>query len=364
MKVLLFSTQWPEYMVELANAMSRHCATILVLPHNHRLTDLHRRQIDKKVKLETFKVVFHKSIRDNAAMLFGILRIIWKHKPNVLHIQSNGHRLFCWIYFFLPWGTKIVNTIHDPVKHLGDDVSNAIGDSSAVFCGKLFTSKYIVHGDFLRKQLAEAYHVKERRIAVIPHGNFEIYKKFQLRQVTETDHSVLFFGRIWKYKGLDIFIEAANILVQVFPAVKILIVGKGEDFSPYRALIRSPENFEIVNERIPLEEVGMYFQRSAVVVLPYLEATQSGIIPLAFGYGKPVVTTNVGSLSEVVIDGTTGFVVPPRSPVMLVEKILYLLTDHEVRRAMGSAALAYARNELSWNSIAARTFQVYSNLSA
>ena len=94
MKVILFSAEWPEYMIGLANEMAKHCTTILMMPRNYGLTEDHKECLSKEVRLDTFELIDYKSVRKNFRMISWILRILWREKPEVLHIQSNGHRLF------------------------------------------------------------------------------------------------------------------------------------------------------------------------------------------------------------------------------------------------------------------------------
>ena len=126
---------------------------------------------------------------------------------------------------------------------------------------------------------------------------------------------VLFFGFVRPYKGLHYLIEA---LPQVLDHLDVHLLVAGEfwdDDAPYREQIRAlglGEHVTIVDRYIPNEEVSTYFGAADLVALPYTDATQSGIVQMAFGFGLPVVTTNVGGLGEGVRDGLTGLLVPPR----------------------------------------------------
>jgi glycosyltransferase involved in cell wall biosynthesis len=93
--------------------------------------------------------------------------------------------------------------------------------------------------------------------------------------------------------------------------------------------------------------------------LPYTEASQSGIIPLAYSYHKPVITTDVGGLSEVVDDGITGKIVPPCDTYKLAEAICMMLHDKDLTRQMGENAYQKQKTDLSWDLIAQKTIEVY-----
>src|SRR5690606_19052123 len=100
-------------------------------------------------------------------------------------------------------------------------------------------------------------------------------------------------------------------------------------------------------------------EQASIVVLPYIEATQSGVIPIAYAYGKPVIASRVGGLPNIVVDNETGFLVEPRSAEQIAERIIFLLQNPQERKRMGDSAYSYAMTELSWDRIADSTMKVY-----
>jgi len=358
MRIILFSTGNIEYLIELANALSKKREEVLLmLPSNY----IDKRQVEAisdKVGYIPYTFVDYKSVRDNFKMALDLIRIFRKYNPDILHIQSNGHAWFPLIYPFLP-SCKIINTIHDVSTHPGDNSSASDDNSLSKLFGKIFTDKYIVHGTFLKKEFIRIYKIKKNKIFVINHGNYDIYKKWHLKEMNEIKNTILFFGRIWKYKGLEYLIKTEPIVSKIIPDVKYIIAGRGEDFNKYNKYIQNPEAFIIKNKRIPLEEVGELFQTASVVVLPYIEASQSGVIPIAYAYSKPVIATKVGSLPEVVENGITGFLIDPGDEHSLAEKIILLLKDDGLRKQMGINANRYSNTSLSWDTIASETINVY-----
>ena len=121
MKIVLFSTGFREYMICLANALSKEAEVSLVIG-NRGLTSMHRDLIAPDVKVFPFSYVDYKSLRQNSKMLYGLGRRFRRQKPDILHIQSNGFPHFWLLYPFLR-ATTIVNTIHDPTPHSGDQLS-------------------------------------------------------------------------------------------------------------------------------------------------------------------------------------------------------------------------------------------------
>ena len=252
----------------------------------------------------------------------------------------------------------MVTTVHDVMHHVGDRRSRKIPS----FMFRLpvrYADQIIVHGEKLRKVMMEKSKRSDDNIQVIPHGEFSFYKKFTRRTVKEENYLILFFGRIWEYKGLRYLIEAEPVITEKVPSAKIVIAGSGENFQKYQKMMVHREKFITYNNFIPNEMVAELFQKASVVVLPYIEASQSGVIPLAYAFKKPVVVTDVGSIPEVVDDGETGYIVPPRNSEKLAEAIIDLLKDKEKRKRMGENAYKKTEEELSWNNIAVKTIEVY-----
>jgi glycosyltransferase involved in cell wall biosynthesis len=135
---------------------------------------------------------------------------------------------------------------------------------------------------------------------------------------------VLFFGLVRAYKGLGTLLRAFARLPASLEAT-LLVVGEFyEDRRPYDALIASlgiGDRVRVLDRYVPDDEVAVYFQAADLVALPYRSATQSGIVQTAFAFEVPVVVTAVGGLPEVVIDGVTGYVVPPDDPPALAAAI-------------------------------------------
>jgi len=136
--------------------------------------------------------------------------------------------------------------------------------------------------------------------------------------------TVLFFGYVREYKGLDHLIRAMPAVAREVDAELVVV---GEFYDPrekYDRLIEEMgvgDRVRIVDEHVPDEDVARYFLAADVVTLPYVSATQSGITQIAFACGVPVISTNVGGLPEVITDGVTGLIVEPGDAEALARSI-------------------------------------------
>jgi D-inositol-3-phosphate glycosyltransferase len=171
------------------------------------------------------------------------------------------------------------------------------------------------------------------RAVFCPHPVYNCYPAFQGTAAEAraaiglpTDAPVLlFFGFVRHYKGLDILIRALPYIRKTQPDIRLMVVGEFyEPRAEYDKLICElslEDRVTIRNDYCPNEEVGKYFAACDAVVLPYRSATQSGIIQVAYALDTPVITTDVGGLSEVVVDGVTGFIVLPDDPQIIAQAV-------------------------------------------
>ena len=152
--------------------------------------------------------------------------------------------------------------------------------------------------------------VKDARYSVNMHPTYSEFRRVEARsEAIPVDQAsvLLFFGYVRPYKGLKILIQAMDLIPEI---VHLNIVGDfGGSRGEYEHMISELHLTERVSIRdgyVPDKEVGEYFERCDAVVLPYIDATQSGIAQIAYGFQKPVIATEVGGLPEVVKDGETG----------------------------------------------------------
>jgi len=168
-------------------------------------------------------------------------------------------------------------------------------------------------------------------MAVVPHPVYESFgkglRKSSARRKLRINepHILLFFGYVRQYKGLRTLLSA---LPHVLEKVKVHLYVAGEFYEGEESYRRQVdelnlrERVTIVPEYIPRDEVATYFSACDAVVLPYWSATQSGIVQIANHFDKPVIATDVGGISEVIRDGETGLLVPPRDEARLAEAII------------------------------------------
>ncbi len=153
--------------------------------------------------------------------------------------------------------------------------------------------------------------------------------------------------------------------MRAFPLIKkevqrarLFIVGSG-DLGPYQDILKEigEADIEIENRWIADEEIGSYFARAHLAVCPYIEASQSGLIPLAYVFKVPVVATHVGGLKEQVEHGRTGLLVPPNDPLKFARACIEILKDSEKRKWMGEQGFNKAQREWNWDMITEKVLE-------
>ncbi len=169
-------------------------------------------------------------------------------------------------------------------------------------------------------------------------------------KLSDKNKYLLFFGFIRDYKGLDLLLQAfSDKRLRNFP-LKLMVVGEFYvDSKPYLQMIEELgiKDFVIMqNEFVPNTEVVNYFCASSLVVQPYKDATQSGITQIAYHFERPIITTNVGGLSEIVTDKRDGYVVEP-DPEQIANAIFtYFDKDQESEFAKNVKA---DKKRFSWD---------------
>lgn len=363
MRIILFG-EFIDYQIQMANCLSKNNVIMLIIPLNNLSKD-YTENINENIGLYLLGRGKKKHHPSNLFIIKDLLTKINQYKPDIIHFQLGGGMSAPLILLIILLLRKkhypVMTTFHDVKLHIGE---NSWFQNLLRYWIRKYSDRIIVHGEKLKIQMIKEFNIHINKISVIPIGGHDIalFKKYEKKYIIEDDASILFFGRIYKYKGLDYLIRAEPLIKKEFPNVKIIIAGTGEDFTKYRDMILDKDNFIIKNHKISYEEGAELFQRCNIVVIPYIDASQSGVVPVAYSFKKPVIVTDVGSIPEIVEHCITGLIIPPKNSEAIADAIVTLLKDDMLRKKMGHNGYIKLYKDLSWDKIAEKTVDAYEDI--
>jgi len=357
LRVAFVSFYFGEYCVRLASGIAQDPSTriLLLLPKNQAEPYLHL--LNPSVDIHFFDPARIRYPISHLQMLAQLCKQIKAFRPDVVHLQ-HGHLTFNLLVLPVLGDYPLVLTVHDASIHLGDAQSKRIPQWVHDRACKRAQAT-IVHARQVKESLVQRLGILSGSVHVVPHVQIGQDTRSVTDEPEDGEPLVLFFGRIWEYKGLEYLIRAEPLITSKVPRARIVIAGIGEDFSRYSRMMQHPGRFIVHNEYISDEKRAELFRQASLVVLPYLEASQSGVIPLAYSFGKPVVATAVGGLPEMVDHGRTGYLVPPRDAKALAEAIVLLLQDKQQRMSFGINGIRKVNGECSPEVVGEKTRTAY-----
>jgi D-inositol-3-phosphate glycosyltransferase len=312
-----------------------------------------------------------------------LMRYAARSKPRILHILWNNKielfdRSMLMVYYKL-CGKKIAFTAHN-VNQARRDAKDSLLNRITLRIQYRLCDHIFVHTKKMKDELCQDFGVAEKTVTVIRHPVNDAFPDTDLtpseakRQLglQENEKAVLFFGRIRPYKGIEHLLAAFHLLVANHSDYRLIIAGEPKKGSEeYRNQIEqsvktefTPGQIVMKIQFIPDEEMEVYLKAADVLVLPYKEIFQSGVLFLAYSFGLPVVATDVGSFREEIVEGKTGFLCQPGDPAELAKAIeTYFASDLygnlKVRR---QELKDYADANHSWNAVAELTRNAYAEM--
>jgi len=338
---------------EIANRLTRrNISVLLVLP-------LETKKIIKNAEFEKRIITFFISknvIKD----MIKIAITLFSFNPHVILMYSGGGVLgllmspfvkICQIFF----GAKIVSCVMEPVPRIG------IHNPSLAWIETKLEVKsanlIITDTEKLKRIIVKVHKVSPTKIVAFTNEwDAPCFYRWRMDNISE-EKWILFFGTALEHKGLEYLIQAEPLITKKHPDAKIVIAGKGQE--KYYSFIKNRDKYILLNRFIDYKEGALLFQKSMIIVLPYITGTVSGIIPVAYAFKKPIVATKVGCFDEVIEHGKTGILVPPRNPKALAEAITMLLENKDKRREMGEAGFSKLKTDLSWDKFVDRLMDIY-----
>ncbi len=362
MRIVLVALHFSEYSIHLAKSLAKNNDVLLILRCENRMAELG--DFDKHnlpTRLRVQEIPYYK-LKDLRFLLnsWRLIRLIRLFQADIIHAQEAPmtDMVLALIYLYkIPY----ILTIHDHVQHSGHDSKIKLRKILCFNYLRKHCSAAIVHGTKIKDEIEKIYPFISGRVFSILHGPLGL-------EVKENDNTtwkrgqLLFFGRVEEYKGLHYLILAIDKLADSQLDLTVIIAGRGNDLEQQRVRIENNPIWEIREGYASPEEVKDLMLSSNIIVMPYIDATQSGVAAMAIGYGRPVIATNVGSIPELVIDGYNGLLIPPKDIDALADAIKKLCMDDELCSRMASNSHELSTGKLSWDVISEKTVAVYDKI--
>lgn len=356
MKVLLVAYAFAEYSMRLANALARrHDVTLVVTsqgvakeigaaPAPPRLASGHEIQFPVR------------QFRDPRWPLdaWAIHRLAERLAVDVVHVQEAATDAVA----LTAWLTRrpMVLTVHDPMPHSGRDSRRGWRRLKYRDFVRSRARAVIVHGEALKTPARAAGISCEIFVAPHPPLGFGQGRS----PLPDGQPTFLLFGRMEAYKGVEEFLAASRLVRREVPSARFVVAGVGPEIERLKPVMKSSEGVELIERFLAPEELAGVFRAASAVVLPYRDATQSGVAGLAMGFGRGMIATSVGALPEVCIPGRSGVLVAPGDVEGLARAMANWAQDLPTAERLGAGAFDLGLCEASWDEaakVAERAYQ-------
>jgi glycosyltransferase involved in cell wall biosynthesis len=314
---------------------------------------------------------------------FRLFRYATNAKPRIFHVLwNNTFQFFDRTVLMLCYkllGKKVVFTAHN-VNAGRRDLNDSLLNRLTLKIQYRLADHIFVHTEQMKAELYEEFGIQREAVTVIPFGinnavpNTELWPAEAKRRlgIEQDDRTILFFGAIRPYKGLEHLVAAFQRVAANRDGYRLVIAGEAKKGSEQylrdiQATIEKDSSRKRVIQKIefiPDDQTELYFKAADVLVLPYTLIFQSGVLVLAYSFGLPAIATDVGAFRDDIIQGETGYLARSCAAQDLASAIetyfdseLYKSLDH--RRAQ---IQDYANARNSWNVVAEKTRKVYTDV--
>ncbi|MFN8008998.1 MAG: glycosyltransferase family 4 protein [Terriglobia bacterium] len=336
---------------------------LLMIPKNHQYIKLLKTSLEKKdLQVVLLKPFHYSSLMNLVKMVIARVRGCQIIHVHWLYIFPFNFVMKSFVHFCRLLGIKILWEMHNIIPHARKK-------------NDLLQSKWFFeHADCVvfhsKEDIERVHNLYATDIVktsfVIPHGTFNgsypnQVSKSEARKALDIPTGkrvILCFGFIRKNRGYEYLVDAIRGLKDTV----VIVAGTILEKDVYQQLLQWQEeipNLRVIGKWIPDEDLQLYFNSCDFVVLPYTEITTSGVIPLAYAFSRPVISTRIGGIAEVVND-QTGILVPPRDSISLRGAIEDLLERDHI--AMGRHAYEFSERAFDWDRIATDLSDVYQRL--
>lgn len=271
----------------------------------------------------------------NFGKLMKVAKAIRSTGCSTVYFES-VHLWNCFLIMLLGCKYRSIATLHDPVPH--------DGSKSVLACQRLLcrlASHVVVKSPEFVEDAKRLYSLPDSKVSV-----FRVWREWPKAYPEPcSDGSMLFFGRLRRYKGLP----AMQSIAEMCPEISFSIVGSPDaESAPLAEKLAAMDNVIVDAREVSETEMAETFASAKWILLPYESASQSGVVVDAYKYGRPVIVFGVGAVASQVVDGKTGIVVPAGDIEGFAEAVrrVSVMADSEYR-SMCESAYAYGHKTYS-----------------
>lgn len=310
-----------------------------------------------------------------------LIRYAARSNPKILHILWNNKfeyfdRTILMLYYKVR-GKRIAFTAHNVNQARRDSKDSVLNRVTLTIQYKL-CDHIFVHTEKMKRELCQDFGVAEKAVTVIRHPVNNAFPDTELTSAEAKqriglegqERAILFFGRIRPYKGIEHLLAAFQLLTSNNQAIyRLIIAGEPKKGSEdYLHEIKQTIKNQFIQDQvilriqfIPDNDMELYLKAADVLVLPYKDIFQSGVLFLAYSYGLPVVATDVGSFREEIVEGETGFLCKPGDAPDLAQTLeKYFASDlYRALHTRRAEIRQYARKVHSWDAVGELTRRAY-----
>lgn len=304
-------------------------------------------------KLEAFYIIYFPRKFDlNTLKNYKRIRLFLRRNDiNIIHFDDFSPRSIILLYILR--NIYFIGNVHDTFQHSGEELF-LYKILKRVIYKKL--DKIFIFNKFSLLNFIRKYRLHEPNVISTQLGYYYLYKEYIIEKSSLTNY-ILFFGRLSLYKGIDVFLEASQEVLKQFPDMRIIIAGKS--FYGYSLPKIEDKRIMCLNYHISNQLLANLIYNSSIIVLPYKDSTQSGALLTALAFGKPTVSSNVGSFPEYINSGVNGLVFNVGSSSDLADKIKLLLVNRELYNDINANIL---KSTDTWGNFISNATRIYEEI--
>lgn len=357
-RIMMIAPHFEEYALRLSVALADHADVLLIINTAVLEAEFAGRVMPSHPRLNVRHSAFA-----SAAELVRLIAAMRRFRPDVLHWQEPSGLIkaaFAAVTVLAASrSARTAVTIHDPVPHAGRDSRVAARLARLRRFTRARVDRLFLHGPACLDQYQRDYLRSARldpRVRLTEHG---VLLPPPEHRPSPPAFRALMFGRMEAYKGLDTLAAALELLSGEGRDLRIDIAGLGPEMDRLEPRLRQLPGVTATNLFVPAASLIDRIGAASCVVLPYKEASQSGVLAAAFAGSRFVIASNVGGLVDLVEHGNNGLLVPPDDPAALAAALTRAATDPALRERLSEGAARTAAKRLNWRRIAAQLLADY-----